>query len=255
MLAGCDTAVADIVFVLDSSGSIRDNNPTDMSYDNWNLLLQFVADVIGQLNIAEDGTRVGLVRFSGLGTSIFYLDTYYAKSVMQDAVMAISYGGGNTHTAAGIIEMYTNQFTQANGDRPNVENIAIIVIDGVSTTNNERTVPEAINARARGIRLYSVGITTNVNEQELREMSSMPHIEGQTYWQSSNFTTLGDVIESLVHETCGTPSATSVPTPATTPAPTTTPTPAVTTAPTPAATTTPTPAPSGRHHVANIPSL
>ena len=94
--------------------------------------------------------------------------------------------GSNTHTAAGIIEMYTNQFTQANGDRPNVENIAIIVTDGVSTTNNACIVPEAINTRSRGIRIFSVGITTSVNEQELREMSSMPQIEGQTYWQSSD---------------------------------------------------------------------
>ena len=198
--------------MLDSSGSIRDNNPSDGSYDNWNLLLQFVADVIGQLNIAEDGTRVGVVRFSDFGTSIFYLDTYYVKSTMQNAVRAISYVGSNTHTAAGIIEMYTNQFTQANGDRPNVENIAIIVTDGVSTTNNARTVPEAINARSRGIRIFSVGITTSVNEQELREMSSMPQIEGQTYWQSSDFTTLGDVIDTLVQETCGTPSPTPAPT-------------------------------------------
>ena len=129
---------------------------------------------------------------------------------MQDAVRAINYVGSNTHTAAGIIEMYTNQFTQANGDRPNVENIAIIITDGVSTTNNQRTVPEAINARSRGIRIFSVGITTSVNEQELREMSSMPQIEGQTYWRSSDFTTLGDVIDTLVQETCGTPSPTPV---------------------------------------------
>ena len=135
--------------------------------------------------------------------------------------------GGRTYTAAGIIEMYTNQFTQAHGDRPNLKNIAIIITDGMSTIDQNRTVPEAINARNRGIRIYCVGITTSVNEQELKEMSSMPQIEGQTYWQSTDFTTLGDVTDTLVQETCGTPSPT----------------------------TAPTPTPSGMQHVANIPSL
>ena len=39
---------ADIAFLLDSSGSIRDNNPADKSYDNWNLVLTFLADIVAR---------------------------------------------------------------------------------------------------------------------------------------------------------------------------------------------------------------
>ena len=35
----------DLCIVIDSSGSIRDNNPRDNSYDNWALVLQFVSRV------------------------------------------------------------------------------------------------------------------------------------------------------------------------------------------------------------------
>ncbi len=37
--------VVDLCIIVDSSGSIRDNNPSDGSYDNWDLLLQFVREV------------------------------------------------------------------------------------------------------------------------------------------------------------------------------------------------------------------
>ena len=42
-LEGCD--LIDLCVVIDSSGSIRDNNPSDGSYDNWELTLAFVREV------------------------------------------------------------------------------------------------------------------------------------------------------------------------------------------------------------------
>ncbi len=50
------------MFVVDNSGSIRDNNPADGSYDNWNLMLEFMAGFVQQLNIGPDNFKVGLVR-------------------------------------------------------------------------------------------------------------------------------------------------------------------------------------------------
>ena len=35
----------DLCIIVDSSGSIRDNNLSDNSYDNWALVLQFVSRV------------------------------------------------------------------------------------------------------------------------------------------------------------------------------------------------------------------
>ena len=209
-----------MVFVLDSSGSIRDNNPKDGSYDNWNLLLQFVADVAGRLSIGFSETRVGIVKFSDIGDSIFYLNTHGDRSSMRSAILGISYVGSNTNTAAGIREMHYSQFTTDNGDRSNVQNFAIIITDGVSTIDKDNTIPEAEAARRDNIRVFSVGITNNVKESELRGMSSQPQIEGQTFWRSTDFTMLGDIIDHLVKQTCVTPVPTPAPTPAPTPSPT-----------------------------------
>ena len=47
----CETRV-DLCFLIDSSGSIRDNNPRDGSSDNWTLQLEFLARLV-------DGFTVG----------------------------------------------------------------------------------------------------------------------------------------------------------------------------------------------------
>ena len=76
------------------------------------------------------------------------------------------------------------EFTSGNGDRPNIKNIAIIITDGLSTRDVDQTIPEAIRARQRGIKIYSVAITKVVNEDELKRMSSMPQQENKDYFKA-----------------------------------------------------------------------
>lgn len=56
--------VRDIALVLDSSGSIRDNDPPGT--DNWQLILNFVKSIVQSFNIGSAGVRVAAVYF---GTS------------------------------------------------------------------------------------------------------------------------------------------------------------------------------------------
>ena len=62
------------MFVVDSSGSIRDNNPPDGSFDNWNLVLQYIYDVVEFLQIGENLNRVGLVAYSQTAQNIIFMN-------------------------------------------------------------------------------------------------------------------------------------------------------------------------------------
>jgi len=51
----------DISFVVDHSGSIRDNNVGNV--DNWQLVIEFMVDVVSLVNLRTSGTHVGCVSF------------------------------------------------------------------------------------------------------------------------------------------------------------------------------------------------
>jgi len=53
--------VADIAFVIDNSGSIRDNDP--IGGNNWQLILDFVKSIIDAFTIGPQATRVAVVDF------------------------------------------------------------------------------------------------------------------------------------------------------------------------------------------------
>jgi len=61
LVAAC---LIDICFVVDHSGSIRDKNPPGV--DNWDLILDFMARLVSQIDVGVDRTHVGAVSFGKL---------------------------------------------------------------------------------------------------------------------------------------------------------------------------------------------
>ena len=90
----------------------------------------------------------------------------------MNAIKNLPYPGGQTDTAGGLHMMRTQVFS-VDGDRPFVNNTAIIITDGLPT--DPSSVPSEINAvHSQGITTYAVGVTDLVNEQTLKLLSSAP---------------------------------------------------------------------------------
>lgn len=100
LLTACYGSSFDIVFILDSSGSIQDNAPPGVN--NWQSILDVVINFVSASKIAINGVHVGLVTFSNSAMKIFDLNTYMDASLMIKAINATPYDGGNTNTYSGL---------------------------------------------------------------------------------------------------------------------------------------------------------
>lgn len=96
-LLGACAGSADIVFALDASGSIGD--------DNFRKETQFVTNVIASLDIASpsnpNGVQVGLLTFSDNVSIQFQLNNFTDKRQLLEAINA-PYTRGSTNTAYAI---------------------------------------------------------------------------------------------------------------------------------------------------------
>lgn len=197
-------AKVDLCFVIDSSGSIRDNNPSDGSYDNWKLQLEFVASLIDAFTVGLDETRIGAIVFSEQVIFEFALDRFSNGADMKAAVNGFAYLGGTTNTPAALTQTRTDCFNAANGDRPDVDNLAIIITDGVPfpPTRRQPALDEAKALRETGASVTSVGISDNIDEAFLKDMSSSPQLLGHNYFKASDFTALDTIRHEVVQGTC-----------------------------------------------------
>jgi len=94
----------------------------------------------------------------------FYLSNFTDVHSLTNAIRNIAYGDGNTNTTGGLRLMRTAIFNTANGDRPDIPNVAILITDGIPTREVPELPAEVKRIKDLGIRIVGVGVTNAVSE-------------------------------------------------------------------------------------------
>lgn len=163
--ADCRAAkLADIVFIIDESGSI--------GVPNFQLVRSFLYSLINSLEISSNRVRVGIVTYNTKPTAQVYLNTFKNKGDLLNFIKILPYRGGGTNTGAALNFTRENLFSMENGSRKDkgVQQVAVVITDGESQDNVSQA---AADLRREGVTVYSVGVQ-NATEDELREIASYP---------------------------------------------------------------------------------
>jgi len=108
-------------------------------------------------------TFVVLVLCTGNEATLnFYLTSFSLRLYVIKEIEKIQYGGGGTNTAAGLRLMRTEIFNHANGDRVDVQNVAILITDG-DPDNRRAVLSEVAAVKRAGIRIVGVGVGSRVS--------------------------------------------------------------------------------------------
>ncbi|XP_058033952.1 matrilin-4 [Ahaetulla prasina] len=161
----CKTRALDIVFVIDSSRSVR-------PYE-FETMRRFMIDIIHNLDIAPNATRVGVIQYSSQVQNIFSLKSFFTRAEMEKAINSIVPLAQGTMTGLAIQYAMNVAFTVQNGARPlhrKIPRVAVIVTDG---RPQDRVTEVAAQARAAGIEIYAVGVQ-RADMNSLKAMASPP---------------------------------------------------------------------------------
>jgi len=92
----------------------------------------------------------------------FYLNNFTNVTALQNAISSIPYRGGNTNTTGGLRLARTEIFNPANGDRPDVMDVVILITDGEPTREVDLLTGEVEAFKSREIRIVGIGVTNQV---------------------------------------------------------------------------------------------
>lgn len=152
----------DLIIVLDSSGSIESHN--------YARALTFIERLATAFTV-HGPSRIALIIFSYEAEVVIDITNSYTRAEISSAILNTPYTQGGTNTWLGI-DLAIAQFNSSLRDVPlNM----VVLTDGMS--NNEGlTIAAAQRATTMGIRSFSVGITDNLNQEELRVIAGgMPN--------------------------------------------------------------------------------
>ncbi|CAC5383706.1 unnamed protein product [Mytilus coruscus] len=185
------SAKADVVFLLDSSGSV--------TATNFKKILEFIKGVVSKFSVGPNDIQVGVDTFQDTVKSEFKLNQYHDKNNLITAIGNIVYQTGGTKTGPAIKFMTTNSFSTAAGHRTGVPKICIVITDGKSN-NKANTLAESEKARASGIQLIAIGVGNGVNQIELEGIANKP--KADYVYHVKNFDVLNTLQASLSSKTC-----------------------------------------------------
>ena len=202
MFSGCESNI-DLVFIMDQSESILENDPPETPYYNWNLFKDFVKTVVQSLPVGID-TRTAMIKYSTQSELVWNLNTYsdmYGVEVME-AVQGLQHKGGNTNTSGALHMARERVFRNMNLARDNVRKVILLMTDGLSTVQRQNTRTEAHETRSAGIEIYVVAIGKYIDEAEIREIAT--DIDTRII-HVTDFGRLQFIHDVLIHRLCNLP--------------------------------------------------
>ncbi|XP_017602598.1 PREDICTED: collagen alpha-3(VI) chain isoform X10 [Corvus brachyrhynchos] len=179
-------AVADIIFLVDSSWSV--------GKEHFQLVREFLYDVVKALDVGGNDFRFALVQFSGNPHTEFQLNTYLSTRDVLSHIANMTYVGGGTEPGKGLEYLIEKHLTKAAGSRASegVPQVIIVLTDG--RPRDDVALPSSVLNSAR-INLFAVSVQDPV-EGELQEVASEP-LDTHRF-NLENFTTLHGIVGDLV---------------------------------------------------------
>ncbi|XP_053121349.1 collagen alpha-6(VI) chain-like isoform X2 [Hemicordylus capensis] len=187
-----EASVADIVFLVDGSWSIK--------MENFKRMQNFLYSLVNGFDTGEDKIRIGLIQFSDKPYNEFFLNTYHHKQDILEKIQTLHYRGGNTYTGASLMFMLDNQFNEMAGSRRSegVPQIAVVITDGKA---QDKISEPAAAVKKAGIIVYAVGVKDAVLS-ELQEIASDP--DDTHVYSVADFDALQGISQNVLQVLCTT---------------------------------------------------
>lgn len=158
-------ALVDIGFLIDSSGSMKENYRHEKS---------FLKEIATAFSIGDRRSSIGVATFSEYPQYNIKLNDHDTLLGFNKAVDDIPFLGKiSKRTDRALQLVLDDMFSIRNGGRAAVPKIVILITDGsqTHTADSKDTAKIANKIRSRGISLLAIGIGGRVNTKELDEIA------------------------------------------------------------------------------------
>ena len=185
--AVCEKQKADLVFLIDQSGSI--------DYKDYAIMKNFTTDLVNSFNVSEKLVRVGLAQFSDEFKHQFYLNEFYSKKAVTEGILNMTQRGGGTLIGLALNSI-REYFKALRGGRRSagISQNLVLITDGES---QDAVEDAAYELRKLGIEVFAIGIG-NVHNMELLQITNSP----QRVFTVENFDSLEKIKQKVTNTIC-----------------------------------------------------
>ncbi|CAC5403837.1 COL6A [Mytilus coruscus] len=193
----CEGAMADVIFVADSSRSL--------GVKEFDKLKLFAKAVVKRFTVSPNDIQVGFINFGKRSKFEFKLNSYRDQNEVMKAISKVQYLDDRermqlTFIGKALQMLKQEGFKKRNGGRGGkVPKIAIIITDG-EPTDIVATHRLAKEAKQQGIIIFAIGVGKWLQPDELHLLASDPKTHHA--FMVDNYDKLSFIEDTLAKKTC-----------------------------------------------------
>ena len=177
--------VQDVVFVIDTSGSIGSSR--------FQLIKELVANITTEIVYSSPRSAVAVILYASSAYIQFNLQAYTTLSSLLSAINQLPYTGGGTDTAEALTLLLSSAQSGVLGLRSDSAKIAIVITDGRSNSQSATLHAADVLHASNIFDIYAVGVD-GADMTELEGIASSP----EYVFFTSSFSSIG--IQQLQNE-------------------------------------------------------
>ena len=160
-----NNVVQDMVFVIDTSGSIGSAR--------FQLIKELVANITTEIISSSPRSAVAVILYASSAYIQFNLQAYTTLSSLLSAINQLPYSGGGTDTAEALTLLLSSAQSGILGLRSDSEKIAIVITDGRSSSQSATLYAADVLHASNIFDIYAVGVD-GADLIELEGIASSP---------------------------------------------------------------------------------
>lgn len=160
---------------------------------NFPYVRDFLINLINNLGISSEGTRVGLAQFSDTPRTEFYLNTLTSKSDLIERLGQLRIKGGNVLNIGSALQfVLRNHFTRSAGSRidDKIPQMLVVLAAGASADNIRAAANDLIRS---GVLTFCIA-AGDADKEELETIAFNPSL----VYEIGDFSSLPDFSQQLL---------------------------------------------------------
>lgn len=187
------TQKSDVVFVIDSSGSIRRSN--------FQKEKEFVKEVASTFKMGPDQSQIAVISYSDEAQIDIKFGEYSNVNDFNAAVDSVKHQRKRTRIDLALDLAASSLFTPEGGARPNVAKVMVILTDGKQTNmTGSKTLDVAVRPlQDMNVTIFAVGVG---NAIDIYELLLLVGNNEENLFRAQNFNELAKDSLRLASQTC-----------------------------------------------------
>lgn len=155
----------DVIFLVDSS---------DYTRSGFQAIRDFIINIVAKLDVGSTGDRVSVVQFTTFAVPKFYLNSFFKKEDILNAIRGLTHTGGSVLNTGRALQFVKDNIINTHSGSRYVDNVPQILVLLTGGKSKDSVEGPSMALKNSGVQTFVIG-TGSSDRGEIEKIAARPN--------------------------------------------------------------------------------